>query len=229
MKRLKQAGAALAAMVAIVLAGLLVTNPRIVLQIPEARAQHAIDVRLPLSRDARSVKYRVTAATVTFLDSGRARVVAEIELKALGTTATARVTASAEPYYRDEAFFLRDFQAEATEILSSSLPPAEMDRLAALAAKIPAATKDKINSLVEHGVETVLQEHPVYRLQPTDFRHTIARLVLSDIRVEAGQLDATLDPLGGGLRGLVWLALAVSAAVAAALGWSSRKAYARGA
>ncbi len=223
MQRLGEIGIGLAVVVAIGLAVLLFTNPRVVLQIPEATAQRAIDAKLPIIRDARTLKYRVTAATVTFQESGRAQVMAEIEFTAFGTTTTARVTASAEPYYRDEAFFLRDFQAEKTEILQSSLPTAERDRIEAMAAKVSGATKEKIRDLIERGVEAVLQEHPVYRLQPTDFRHTIARLVLSDIRVEAGRLDATLDPLGGGLRGLVWLALAAAAIIAGALAWSSRR------
>jgi hypothetical protein len=217
MKRLKQIGASLTAVVAIGLAVLLFTNPRVNVQIPESTAQMAIDAKLPLVCDTGPVKYRVTAATITFQETGRALVVAEIDLKALGTSTTARVTVSAEPYYEDGAFFLRDFHAEKTEILQSSLPPGEMDRLEALAAKISGKTKDKVRDLLESGVEAGLREHPVYRLQPTDFRHTIAGIVLSDIRVESGQLDATLDPLGGGMRSLIFLALAIASVVAVVL------------
>jgi hypothetical protein len=220
MKRLKQIGAALAAVVAIGLAVLLFTNPRVDIQIPEARAQKVIDARLPFVHDTGPVKYRVTSATITFQDSGRAQVVADIDFKAVGTTTTGRVTVSAAPYYEDGAIFLRDFHAEKTEILQSSLPPAEMDRLEAMAAKISGATREKIRSLIESGVETALQERPVYRLQPTDFKHTIARIVLSDIRVGNSRIDATLDPLGGGMRPLVFLGLVVSAVVAVALVWS---------
>lgn len=215
--RLKQIGAALAVLVAIGLAVLLLTNPRVDIQIPEATAQKVIDARLPFVHDTGSIKYRVTAATVSFQESGRAQVLAEIDFKALGTSTTARVTVSADPYYADGAFFLRDFHAEKTEILQSTLPPGEIDRLEAMAARISGATKEKIRNLIERGVETALQERPVYRLQPSDFKHTIARIVLSDIRVENGRIDATLDPLGGGMRPLVFLVLAVAAVVAVAL------------
>ena len=220
MNRLKQFGAALAVVVAIGLAALLFTNPRVVIQIPEATAQTAIDTKLPFVRDTGAVKYRVTAATIAFQDSGRAQVVADIEVKVLGTLTTGRVTVSAEPYYEDGAFFLHDFHAEKTEILQSSLSPGEIDRLEAMASRISGTTKEKIRSLIEGGVETALQERAVYRLQPTDFKHTIARIVLSDIRVEAGRIDATLDPLGGGVRALAFLALAVAAVVAVAMIWS---------
>jgi hypothetical protein len=214
MKRLMQVGAGVAAVMAIGLAILLLTNPRVDLRIDQARAQQALDARLPIVHDDPPVKYRITAAAIVFRDTGRAELTADIQLKALGNATAARVTVSAEPYYADGAFYLRDFHADKTEILESSLPPAGMALLDALAARIPAKTKDKLRDLIEARTEAALREHPVYRLQPNDFKHTIARLILSDIHVESGRIDATLDPLGGGLRPFVLIALVSALAVA---------------
>jgi hypothetical protein len=217
MKRLVQIGAACAAVVAIGLVVLLLTNPRVDVQISEVRAQQALDARLPIVHDDGPVKYRIISAAIAFRDSGRAQLIVTVELKTLNKSATARVTASAEPFYADGAFFLRDFHAENTEILQSSLPPGELAMIEALVARIPGKTQDKLSELIDSQVESVLQERPVYRLQPTDFKHTIARMILSDIRVGSGRIDATLDPLGGGLRPVVLLVLAIASVATIAL------------
>ena len=198
------------------------------IRISQSTVQAAIDGKLPLSGSRGPLAYRVEKADVEFRPDGRIGVDAVVHAEMFRKALDAELRASGVVVYRDAQFFVTDFAPEGATVLPTHPAPAQqaapthlvsgtaMGRtVRAFAAGRVDALGSSLASDATKAVQSALDVVPVYRIEATDMRRGIAKMLLTSVRSEDGVLVAVLDPLGAVLRFVSYAAMLLGCMVLA--------------
>lgn len=213
------------AAIALCLAGAVVLayaalNRTVTVRLSRDTVQERVDAELPIKGSAAGVDYEIPRAHVSLRPDARIEVDADVSARALGQSALTNLVGSGVLVYREGAFHLTDFRVERmTAKVADPTPEAgwslaglvdaatlagqaggmlEGTRFAGAAAFIGGKADAAAGYVKEKGGEMLagtLERIPVYRLDGTDRRQRLAKLVLGDVRVEDGHLVAALNPV----------------------------------
>lgn len=194
-------------------------NRKVTVRLSRENVQERVDAELPIKGSAAGVDYEVTRAHVSLRPDARIEVDADVSATALGQSGRANLVGSGVLVYRDGAFHLSAFRVErasaeagdptpeagwslaglvgAASLVGQAGGMLEGTRLGGAAAFLGEKAGAAAGYVKDKGGEMLagaLERFPVYRLDGSDRKSRLAKLVLGDVRVEDGYLVATLDP-----------------------------------
>lgn len=209
-------------------------HPTVTVRLTRDEIQSRIDARMPLHLVKYGVAYDVQKAAVDLRTDGRIVVKADVDASALGRTAKVALGGNGIVAYRDGAFYLTKFRVDNADPRAVDPGPADeakpkgwyegateaptlRDRAARVlgvagaedAAGFLAAKKLAVIRLAKEKGEAMLanalETRPVYVLKDGDFRQSLAKLALRDVRVENGELVVELNVLAAATRILLYV------------------------
>jgi hypothetical protein len=149
--------------------------------IPQAKIQESLDAKFPMSKTYLVVFTLEFSNPLVALEEGadriRAGVDAEATFKIGGVTCKGTAVISGKLAYDRETgeFRLKDSKVEKLDIKG-----------------IPAQYTGKVDEIATVLAKQYLDKKPVYRLEQTDLKRSLARLLLKEVRVENGALVVTM-------------------------------------
>jgi len=190
--------------------------------------QGAVDRKLPLEVRKMGVAYVADAARVSLRADGRVAVDADVTATALKRSAKIHLVGSGVPVYRGGEFFLTEFKVDDAQLVRTEVRETERRLIAGALARVGVDNPEALwesnkEALIARVRETggdmirdALDKHPVYRLKAEDWKQSLTRLALREVKVSGGELVVTLDPMSALTRLLLWGVVVVLLALAGA-------------
>lgn len=205
----------------------LVLNPTYTVRISQAQLQETVDKRMPLTGKRYAVSYEISGARAEMRPDGRIGMDAIVKATAVRRTAEVHVTGSGVLSYVDGSFFLKGFDVEKADLIKADTKPEDKRLLARALERVgvedgDAFLSDRREAIVEKVREvgtnllrSTLETRPVYVMKSDTVKQSLAKLALSDVKVENGELVVKLDFLGLAMRLLLWGVIGVLCLAAA--------------
>ena len=175
-------------------------------RISKADLQRHVDRALPVQGEVTGIGYSVDRVLLDPRPDGRIGFKADMAGRAVGVGFGLTMSGSGALRYKGGSFYLADFRIEgvgntaptAPAPAANTKPPEEpgfWSGVASLATKAwdaaaptVAATRERGEAILAQAVEHI----PLYTLDADDFRQSLARLVLRDVKVVDGAIVAEL-------------------------------------
>lgn len=205
----------------------LILNPTHTVRLSQAKLQETIDGRMPLAGRRYGVSYEISGARAEMRPDGRIALDAMVKATAVRRSADVHVAGSGVLSYADGSFYLKGFDVERAELVKSDARPEDRRLLArtlervgvedgdAFLAERKEAIVEKVREVGTNLLRSTLETRPVYVMKTGTVRQSLAKLALSDVKVEDGELVVKLDFLGLATRLVLWAAIGVLCVIAA--------------
>ena len=144
-----------------------------------AEIQQSLNRRLPISRSKFLVSATVQSLAVELLEGNdRIQLRPQVELSIAGQSAvTGRALVEGQIRYAPDA---GEFFLDAPKVVDVTI------------AGIPESTRPVVGDLIAKCGEAYFATTPVYRLKQTDFKQSLAKMLLKSVKVHDGQLQAVI-------------------------------------
>ena len=147
------------------------------ISIPESTIQKMIEKRFPIEKHSFATNIRLFSPKVFFQDNNIGLSL-QYSASLLKDEIGGNMSFKCKPVYKPEsaAFYLSDFVM--TEITVNNETRLE---------------KDKLMGLISSIMNNIFKDHPLYKLNPDDYKQSLAKMVLKNVTVRGNDLVLLLS------------------------------------